>query len=52
MEGDRPTPRGDLAQFRIEVMLPDAVTWAEALQPFVENDESAPAYAVAPPWNR
>jgi len=51
IEGDRPGARGQPGLFRIEVMLPDAVAWAEALQAFVvAGDGEAMTYAVKPPW--
>jgi len=36
LEGSRPGPRGEAGGFRVEVMLPDASQWVEALQSFVE----------------
>jgi len=51
IEGDSPGPRGQVGLFRIEVMLPDAPAWAEALQPWVrERAEGDAGFAVRPPW--
>jgi hypothetical protein len=46
VEGDRPGPRGDLGGFRVELMLPDALAWVDALQAFVEPPEDGAPYAA------
>lgn len=48
MEGRVSRPSGPAGQFRVEVILPDAVEWADALQPFVEASTEGPRFAVRP----
>ncbi|MBW1881469.1 MAG: hypothetical protein JRJ84_24190, partial [Deltaproteobacteria bacterium] len=50
IEGD--VPRGDDARglYRFELVLGDAPAWAEALAPFVREDEEGQRFARRPPW--
>lgn len=48
MEGRVPRSSGPPGQYRVEVLLPDAAEWAEALQPFVEAGEEGARFAVRP----
>ncbi len=46
IEGSVPRAEGDPGLFRIETLVPDAVEWARALQPFVTRAGEGPAYAT------
>ncbi len=50
IEGDIPRPEKDPAPWRFELVVEDAVAWADSLAPYVRETEESRRYATAPPW--